>query len=294
MRVGIPRAFYFYAYPGLWEAFIHALGHEPVLSAPSGRGTLERAAPWTESEHCLPHKIFDGHVAELRDRVDAILVPRVLSMTAGFVCCAKFGAMPDACAVGSAGGVRLLVPTVDANNGGLPHALRELGRELGASKETIHEAIPAALAVLEVQRKRLTNANAQLPAKRILLLGHPYTLHDPLVSDVVQRKLARMGHAVEIMDFARDAGVPDGLRWCTFHKMERTLRELSVGDYLGVVQIVTFNCGADSVLADSLRRTCAQRDLPYMSLMVDEHSGRAGVETRLEAFVDSLAWRTHG
>lgn len=294
MRVGIPRAFYFYAFPGLWEAFLHALGHEPVLSSPSGRATLERAAPWTESEHCLPHKIFDGHVAELRDRVDAILVPRVLSMTAGFICCAKFGAMPDACAVGSASGVRLLVPVVNANQGGLPQALLELGRELGASKKAIREAIPAALAVLDVCRKRESQANANLPPGRILLLGHPYTLHDPLVSDMIKRKLSRMGLAVEIMDFGRDAGTPDALRWCTFHKMEQTLRELSVHNYRGVVQIVTFNCGADSVLADSLRRTCGERGLPYMSLMVDEHSGRAGVETRLEAFVDSLAWRENG
>jgi len=26
-------------------------------------------------------------------------------------------------------------------------------------------------------------------------------------------------------------------------------------------------------------------------LMVDEHSGQAGLETRLEAFVDSLMWK---
>jgi predicted nucleotide-binding protein (sugar kinase/HSP70/actin superfamily) len=28
-----------------------------------------------------------------------------------------------------------------------------------------------------------------------------------------------------------------------------------------------------------------------MLLMVDEHTGKAGVDTRLEAFVDSLSWQ---
>jgi predicted nucleotide-binding protein (sugar kinase/HSP70/actin superfamily) len=56
----------------------------------------------------------------------------------------------------------------------------------------------------------------------------------------------------------------------------------------GVVQILPFTCMpelvAQSILPDLSRRF----NLPVLSLVLDEHSGAAGVTTRLEAFVDLL------
>jgi len=56
----------------------------------------------------------------------------------------------------------------------------------------------------------------------------------------------------------------------------------------GVVQILPFTCMpelvAQSILPDLSRRF----NLPVLSLVLDEHSGAAGVMTRLEAFVDLL------
>jgi hypothetical protein len=33
-----------------------------------------------------------------------------------------------------------------------------------------------------------------------------------------------------------------------------------------------------------------QKKLPYMILILDKHSGQAGVNTRFKAFVDSIGW----
>jgi benzoyl-CoA reductase/2-hydroxyglutaryl-CoA dehydratase subunit BcrC/BadD/HgdB len=32
------------------------------------------------------------------------------------------------------------------------------------------------------------------------------------------------------------------------------------------------------------------KGIPYMALVMDEHTAPAGLETRLEAFVDSIRW----
>lgn len=56
----------------------------------------------------------------------------------------------------------------------------------------------------------------------------------------------------------------------------------------GVIQILPFTCMpeivAQSILPDLSRRF----DLPVLTLVIDEHSGEAGMMTRLEAFVDLL------
>jgi predicted nucleotide-binding protein (sugar kinase/HSP70/actin superfamily) len=36
---------------------------------------------------------------------------------------------------------------------------------------------------------------------------------------------------------------------------------------------------------------CREASTPYMLLTVDEHTGEAGFQTRVEAFVDMLSWR---
>jgi predicted nucleotide-binding protein (sugar kinase/HSP70/actin superfamily) len=36
-------------------------------------------------------------------------------------------------------------------------------------------------------------------------------------------------------------------------------------------------------------REATERDFPFMQLVVDEHTGKAGFETRLEAFLDLVS-----
>jgi predicted nucleotide-binding protein (sugar kinase/HSP70/actin superfamily) len=73
--------------------------------------------------------------------------------------------------------------------------------------------------------------------------------------------------------------------------MYRKLQQLDMHTYAGVIQLSTFNCGTDAMMTERFRRMCKHNGVPYLLLMLDEHSGRAGVDTRLEAFVDSLAWK---
>jgi predicted nucleotide-binding protein (sugar kinase/HSP70/actin superfamily) len=54
----------------------------------------------------------------------------------------------------------------------------------------------------------------------------------------------------------------------------------------GIVFVVTFPCGPDSLMAE----LCQRRTLgvPIVTLVLDELQGEAGLRTRLESFVDII------
>jgi len=57
----------------------------------------------------------------------------------------------------------------------------------------------------------------------------------------------------------------------------------------GVIGIMTFGCGPDSVMMDMLHRQAARlRTTPFMCLTLEEHTAEAGIVTRLEAFLDMI------
>lgn len=56
----------------------------------------------------------------------------------------------------------------------------------------------------------------------------------------------------------------------------------------GIIQIFPLSCMPEIVAASVLPRVQEAYKVPIMTLIVDEHTGHAGMQTRLEAFVDLL------
>ena len=56
-----------------------------------------------------------------------------------------------------------------------------------------------------------------------------------------------------------------------------------------VVHLLPFTCMPEVIAKGVLARMSSELDIPVLSLSIDEQTGRAGVETRLEALLD-LAW----
>lgn len=263
-----------------------------MLSGESSPKTLELAASCSESEHCLAHKIFDGHLKSLQGRVDAVFIPRLLSIKKRHICCAKFGALPDASRVGAAAHIPVISAELDENKEPLKRTLIRLAKDLGANKDkALHSVLAALTAMAEEKEKRKTEARNIPSTERFLLLGHSYTLEDDFISGSIKRKLKALDIFVELMTFGEGPKEPSPVRWCTFNSIYHRLQELDLSQYAGVIQISTFNCGPDSVMVDKYRRICRSRNIPYLLLMIDEHTATAGIETRLEAFCDSVWWR---
>ena len=55
-----------------------------------------------------------------------------------------------------------------------------------------------------------------------------------------------------------------------------------------MIFICSFCCGPDSLIDEIITRDARKINLPYICLVLDEHSGQAGVITRIEAFVDMI------
>ncbi len=66
-----------------------------------------------------------------------------------------------------------------------------------------------------------------------------------------------------------------------------------VGMVDGFICVTSFGCGIDSFVNDLIERNIRRKySLPFITISIDEHSGEAGFNTRLEAFVDMLQWRS--
>ena len=59
----------------------------------------------------------------------------------------------------------------------------------------------------------------------------------------------------------------------------------------GVIYIAAFSCGTDSIIGELVEREMRRREMPFLAVNLDEHTGEAGMITRLEAFVDLIRWR---
>ena len=82
--------------------------------------------------------------------------------------------------------------------------------------------------------------------------------------------------------------------------MER-IEEILKYKISGVIEISSFLCGCDAVLKEFVEKSFkhpegkppasygARKKIPFLYLIIDEHTADAGVQTRLEAFIDTLS-----
>jgi len=146
------------------------------------------------------------------------------------------------------------------------------------------------------------------------LVGEIYTLIEPYVNLNVEKRLGKLGVHVHRGITLRD--------WVKTHlsldfKYKRLRKEkinkaanylnLCIGGHAwetiastvyyaemgldGVVQILPFGCMPEIVAESILPSISKDFDVPAMTLTVDELTGEAGYQTRLEAFVDLLSRR---
>ena len=93
--IGIPKAFLYYRYNVLWKKFFNYLGYKIITSDSTTKETIENGKKYSIDESCLSSKIYLGHVYNLIDKCDYILIPRVSDYGKGEKVCVKFNANYD-------------------------------------------------------------------------------------------------------------------------------------------------------------------------------------------------------
>lgn len=318
--IGLPRALLFYELYPFWRAFFEELGFKVADSGSTSRGIIEAGTKGAADEACLPVKAFYGHVMALREKVDAIFLPRLVSLREGTYTCPKLLGLPDMVRHNVGRLPRLVVTDVDESRkgSGLASAALGLALRLGRARSRARAAVAAALEALASFRSRL---RAGLPFEeavgwrtgprppgppgsersiRVGLIGHAYNLFDDGANLGLVGRLTALGCDVVTSESLSDekvdlesAALPKEIFWgsgrrllaaATCFRRERTVD--------GVIHVVCFGCGPDSMVGEiAERETRRESDLPYMVLTIDEHSSEVGLETRLEAFVDMLERR---
>ncbi len=287
-RIGIPRALHYFYHPALWEPFFESLGFTVIVSQPTSRRTAERAGRLAETEHCLPVKLFHAHLDELVGQVDMVFVPRVLSKYKNHVACPKLGALPDVAAIEFP--VEIVTIDIDERKERLEKSLVKLAKQLGARRGEAKRAASAALKISRESKERESTKGSS--RERFLILGHPYTLHDRYISGRVFTTLRKLDVIPEAVSFEEGEPPDSFVKWDTLNCMYHQLNSVDPERYAGVVQISAFNCGCDSMVVDMFRSAAREKGVPYTILMFDEHTSLGGVDTRLEAFIDSIRWKS--
>ena len=60
----------------------------------------------------------------------------------------------------------------------------------------------------------------------------------------------------------------------------------------GLIFITSFACGVDALMGELLEiYNNRYFNIPYTTIVIDEHTGEGGVKTRVEAFLDMVGWR---
>ncbi|MBT9156851.1 MAG: hypothetical protein DDT37_01842 [Firmicutes bacterium] len=149
---------------------------------------------------------------------------------------------------------------------------------------------------------------------RVALVGEIYVVIEPSVNLHLERRLGDMGVAVlrstYVSDWISAHLIPNprallyarNLRnkarpylrgFVGGHGLETVGKSVIYGEQNvdGIIQVMPLTCMPE-IVAQSVLPTISQHfGVPIMTLVFDEHSGEAGLQTRLEAFVDMMHMR---
>lgn len=299
MTIGLPRALLYFKYRHLWETFFKELGCDIILSPETNRQILEDGISFSIDECCLPSKIYMGHVYWLIGKCDYILVPRVENFGKKEKVCVKFNAMYDI-VKNTFEEAPLLDYNIDLREGEneLKGFIR-MGKALGHS---IARTLPAYRKAKNAQRAaELREAEAQGALMedngtlKILIVTHPYNIYDKLIGAPVVKLIENLGGTPIFADgfmsrecVKKSAEISKHLYW-TYNKELVGAVGLCKDRVDGLIFLTAFPCGPDSLVNELVIRRL--RDVPMANIILDELTGEAGLQTRIESFMDILGER---
>ncbi len=321
MRIGIPRALLYYQYYPMWRTFFEKLGAEIVVSPPTTQAMLSAGAARVVADTCLPAKVFLGHVISLVDKCDAIFVPAVRSLKSQVYNCSKFLGLPDMTRAVIPEAPHILEIEIDINEGKrvLYQAIYRLGRHFTWNPLKVRQAALAAWQSHLDYRKLMSDCGLTPPGAiasisgisepehpapgqptetqvTIALVGHPYLIYDEYINHRLIHRLEEAGITVVTPEMPPAEELESAVarvRGKAYWTYEEDV--IGAGGYYlqngvdGIIGLMAFGCGPDSLMMDTLRRQAARlRSTPFMNLTLEEHTAEAGIITRLEAFTDMI------
>jgi predicted nucleotide-binding protein (sugar kinase/HSP70/actin superfamily) len=299
--VGIPRAFSVHTLYPLYSWFFHELGIKTILSDEVAHAGIARI----EAQYCFPAEIAHGAVQDCLDKkADYVLLPHFRDMPsyeekvhANFCPITQAlpyyieKAFPDV-------DKKKWLPLVVSFKFGDEKALelfQVMGRQLGISDSETKAAFTAALAkqnayfqaVRDLGKQALEDARkADRPV--IAIFGRPYNAFTPEANMGIPRKFTSRGYSIVPFDILPFEGekIFDNMYWYYCQQDVKAAALLKKEDNIYLTFVSNFSCAPDSFVLHYVKWIMGQK--PFLVLELDSHSADAGIDTRVEAFLDII------
>jgi predicted CoA-substrate-specific enzyme activase len=299
--VGIPRCFSVHSLYPLYSWFFRELGIKTFLSTEVVHAGVARA----ESTYCFPAEIAHGAVQDCLDKgADFVLLPHFRDMPsyeenvhANFCPITQSlpyyveKAFPD---VDKAKWLPLVV-SFKFGEGKALELFTVMTERLGIGPEETKAAFDKAMekqrayfeAIKKLGEEALEDARkASRPV--IALLGRPYNAFTPEANMGIPRKFSTRGYSVipfDILPFQEETIFPN-MYWYYGQQDVKSANLLKKEDNIYITYITNFSCAPDSFILHYIKWVMGQK--PFLVLELDSHSADAGVDTRVEAFLDII------
>lgn len=189
-------------------------------------------------------------------------------------------------------------------------------RIFDAAAQTLSE--PDSLYSLKKIKRRFLNELDKVPIKkdhhpiRVCVVGEIYVVHESYINMNLDKELGRRGVEIshseqlsqwlvlspalilESIGWGHEARIASAAKPYLEHLHGETIGQTVMAKrdgFDGVIQLTPFTCTPEVVNRDVLPRLQRDIDLPVLTLVLDEQTGRAGQLTRIEAFIDLLLRR---
>ncbi|MBN1918714.1 MAG: activase [Verrucomicrobia bacterium] len=302
--IGINRSFMTHTLFPLYSHFFTELGFSVVLPDAS----LEEGCERRGAAFCYPAELAHGMFeALLAKRPDFVFMPLVIEMhvadDAPYKKLCPF-AQSEPFYLRTAFGLdghapELLTPTLNFSEGfrSQRNAFAGIGRRLGVSRRRALDAYERACEAMEAcqqamhaaGRRVLDEIEADPEAVAVVLFGRPYNAFAGEANMGIPHKFASRGVRIVPLDFLGflDEDCPDTMYWAMGRQNLKVARFVARHPQLFGVFITNFSCGPDSFLLTFFRDLMEGK--PSLTLELDSHTADAGLNTRIEAFLDVVA-----
>ena len=305
LRIGIPRVLNIYEDFPFWFTFFHQLGCEVVLSNYTTKDQYNKAIDTIPSDTaCYPAKAVHGHIRDFAEaQVDLIWYPCIQHGPKEFsrdnnYHCPMVISYPELIrnnmqdVMGETPFYAPFLPLADKKS--LVPALVKALKDLPFSKGEISDAVEVAWAeqekckadYREMTKKTVSRLVAeQVPT--IVLAGRPYHL-DSGINHGIPELITSLGMAVLTEDGVAPLGneikhlrVVD--QWSYHSRLYRAAEFVSRTEGFQIVELNSFGCGLDSIVADQVKDILSAKHKIHTLLKIDEGTNLGAVTIRLRS-----------
>lgn len=310
-KIGFNRSFLINTYYPLYSTFFAELGFEPVICSNYNQEGIDEK----DSNFCFPAELAHGFFHALlkqKEHLDYIFLPhfkatpnadrRTESQVCPFVQGETFylqstfrkylGELKQK-------GTKVLAPLLDLSAGleaarkPLIEIAKQMGVASGVTAKAFQRALEQQLACLaemkEIGRQLLHDLEKNPEQIAAVIFSRSYSGFVEEANKGIPMMIASRGVTVIPQDFLPLTNSPNKrhMYWGVGQQIMKAASFVQEHRQLFGTYITNFSCGPDSFLIGYFRDIMGMK--PSLTLELDSHTANAGLETRIEAFLDIVA-----